>query len=129
MKPFHGMTTGERAQVRSRSSSLGFSPNQGNDYFTIQSPHDSPEPDDYPVIYPSEHQLPALDPIAAAQHPQPSDIPSDQEREEFSAIKKLLPSDSVPAAFHESAAVHQSIYMPSRPVYFIITRMTTVPAK
>src|SRR5882762_364235 len=100
--------TGEKAQVRSRSSSLSFSgsfPNQGDDYFTIQSPHDSPEPDDDPVIYPSEHQLPALDPIAAAQYPQPSEIPSDQELEEFSAIKKLLPSDSVPAAFRESAAI------------------------
>jgi hypothetical protein len=100
--------TGEGVQVRSRSSSFDFSgsfPNQGDDYFTIPSPRNSPELDDDSVIHPSEHQLPALHQIATPQYPQPSEIPSDQELEEFSAIKKLLPSDSIPAAFRESAAV------------------------
>jgi hypothetical protein len=98
----------EENQVRSRSSSFDFAgtfANQGNDRFTIPSPRNSLEPDDKPVIHLLEHQPPPLNQIPASQHAQYSEIPTEEELQEFVAIKNLLPSDAVPAAFHESAAV------------------------
>jgi hypothetical protein len=46
---------------------------------------DSLEPDEEPVIYPLEHRPPPLNQIPASQHAQYSEIPTEQELQEFVA--------------------------------------------
>jgi len=98
----------EEGQVRSRPSSFDFFgslPDQDDDDDFAPGLHNSPEPDDDLFLYPLEHQPPPVNQIRVPEDAQFSEIPTEQELEEFHAIKKLLPSDSVPPAFRESAAV------------------------
>jgi hypothetical protein len=99
----------EEGQVRSRPSSFDFFgslPDQDDDDDFAPGLHNSPEPDDDLFLYPLEHQPPPVNQIRVPEDAQFLEIPTEQELEEFHAIKKLLPSDSVPPAFRESAAVH-----------------------
>jgi hypothetical protein len=63
----------------------------------IPSPRNSGEPDDKIVIHPLEHGPPPLNQIPASQHAQYSEIPTEVELQEFTAIKNLTQSrpDSV----------------------------------